>query len=149
MYPQGYNVNNSQVSGVVDCLEGGNGIQKVLDSLERWAAVKLKKVNRAKRKVLHLDWINFNNGCWMGNELINSIPEERHLECWWMKNWMCPGHVNELSKSPPCPGVITPRPGQHILPFCCTLMRLDLCVPLRGHKKREDVGLLQQIWEWL
>jgi len=45
-------------SGAVDMLEGQDAIQRDQDRLERWARASLMKFNKAKCKVLHVDWGN-------------------------------------------------------------------------------------------
>lgn len=124
MCPLSKNVDYTKLSGVVDCLGRRDGIQRVLDRL-----VESLSRSMGPRGILHLDWINLSNKHWMGDELIKSIPEEKDLECWWMKNWTFLIHVNALSKNPTCAGV-TPQPGQPVLCLCSTVMRLDLCIPL-------------------
>ncbi|KAJ7417415.1 hypothetical protein BTVI_32979 [Pitangus sulphuratus] len=54
--------------GAVDTLERRNAIQKDHDHLKRWAFANLKKFNKAKCKVLHLDQGNpkhkYRLSCW-------------------------------------------------------------------------------------
>jgi len=49
---------DTKLCGVVDRLEGRDAFQRDLDRLERWACMNLMKLNKPKRKALHIGWGN-------------------------------------------------------------------------------------------
>ncbi|GAB0204534.1 cAMP-dependent protein kinase inhibitor alpha [Grus japonensis] len=49
---------DTKLCGVVDMLERRDAIQRDLDRLETWACVNRMKFNKAKCKVLDMDWGN-------------------------------------------------------------------------------------------
>ncbi|GAB0206984.1 hypothetical protein GRJ2_003164000 [Grus japonensis] len=49
----------TKLSGVVGWLEGRYAIQRNPNRLEEWACANLMKFNKAKCKVLHMSWANF------------------------------------------------------------------------------------------
>ena len=64
---------------VVYTLERRDAIYGDCDRLKRWACVNLMEFNKAKCKVLHLDWDNPKHRYRLGGEWIKSSPEERDL----------------------------------------------------------------------
>jgi len=54
-------------------------MQRDLDKLEKWTYVNLMRINKAKWKFLHLGRGNTHYQCRLGNEGIESCPEEKDL----------------------------------------------------------------------
>ncbi|GAB0191266.1 coiled-coil domain-containing protein 148 [Grus japonensis] len=70
---------DTKLCGVVDTLEGRDAIQRDPDRLERWDHVNLMKFSKAKRKVLHVGRRNPKHNYRLGEEWIESSPEEKDL----------------------------------------------------------------------
>ncbi|GAB0183573.1 mitochondrial enolase superfamily member 1 [Grus japonensis] len=70
---------DTKLCGVVDMLEGRDAIQRDLDRLETLARVNRLKFNKAKCKVLHVGRCNPKHSYRLGEEWIESSPEEKDL----------------------------------------------------------------------
>ncbi|GAB0176252.1 cAMP-dependent protein kinase inhibitor alpha [Grus japonensis] len=71
--------NDTKLCGVVDMLEGRDAIQRDLDRFARWSPVNRMKVNKVKCKVLHVGQDNPKHNSRLGEEWIESSPEEKDL----------------------------------------------------------------------
>ncbi|GAB0190601.1 mitochondrial enolase superfamily member 1 [Grus japonensis] len=70
---------DTKLCGVADMLEGRDAIQRDLNRLERWARANRMKFDKAKCKALHVGQRNPKHDYRLGEEWIESSPEEKDL----------------------------------------------------------------------
>ncbi|GAB0209048.1 mitochondrial enolase superfamily member 1 [Grus japonensis] len=136
---------DTKLCGGVDTLEGRDAIQRDLGRLERWARANRMKFNKAKCKVLHVGRRNPKHDYRLGEECIESSPEEKCLGVLTDEklnmSWQCTLAAQRASRILGyMKNNVTSRSREVILPLYSTLVRLHLeyCVQLWGpqYKRR-------------
>ncbi|GAB0202835.1 mitochondrial enolase superfamily member 1 [Grus japonensis] len=128
-----------KLCGVVDTLEGRDAIRRDLDRLERWVRANLVKFNKAKCKVLHVGQCNPKHNYRLGEEWIESSPEEKDLGILIDEKLnmtrQCALAAQKANRVLRCiKSSVTSRLREVILPLYSALMRphLEYCVQLWG-----------------
>ncbi|GAB0185869.1 hypothetical protein GRJ2_001052200 [Grus japonensis] len=136
---------DTKLRGVVDTLEGRDAIQRDLDRLERWAHVNRMKFNKAKCKVLHVGQRNPKHNYRLGEEWIESSPEEKDLRVLVVQRMLAAQKANYIL------GCIkrgaNSRLREVILPLYSAPVRphLEYCVQLWGPQYKRDMELLERV----
>ncbi|KAJ7401302.1 hypothetical protein BTVI_97176 [Pitangus sulphuratus] len=136
--------------GVFDISEGWDAIQRDLDKLKNWNHGNLMRFNKAKCKVMRLDWGNIQYQYRLGDEQIKSSPGKMHLD-----------RLVDQKLDMICKCALATQKATHILGCIKSIMgswlrevilflysilmrrHLECCIQLWSPHNRKDINLME------
>jgi len=138
--------------GVVNTLERRDASQGYLDKLQKWACVNLMRFNKAKCRVLHLGQGNLWCQHRLGDEGIESSPEEKDLGVLLGEkldmSHQCALTAQKANHILGCiKRSVASRSRERILPLCSCLVRphLESCIQLWSPQHKKDMEPLEWV----